>query len=154
MTNKEKFLALVSSEKSDTLKRNKERIKKRAMLRESQKIAMKILFKLDELGWKQTDLAREMGVAKQQISKLVSGKENLSIETLVKLQTILDIPIFASYYESKMGQLSEVSISPYVNNWNTLGHSVFTENITQKTETTMGSLSVVYNSFSDNSYAA
>ena len=95
-----------------------------------------------------------MGVAKQQISKLVSGKENLSIETLVKLQTILDIPIFASYYESKMGQLSEVSISPYVNNWNTLGHSVFTENITQKTETTMGSLSVVYNSFSDNSYAA
>ncbi len=154
MTNKEKFLALVSSEKSDTLKRNKERIKNRAMLRESQKIAMKILFKLDELGWKQTDLAREMGVAKQQISKLVSGKENLSIETLIKLQTILDIPIFASYYESKMGQLSEVSIGPYVNNWNTLGHSVFTENITQKTETTMGSLSVVYNSFSDNSYAA
>lgn len=154
MTNKEKFLALVSSEKSDTLKRNKERIKNRAMLRESQKIAMKILFKLDELGWKQTDLAREMGVAKQQISKLVSGKENLSIETLIKLQTILDIPIFASYYESKMGQLSEVSISPYVNNWNTLGQSTIAENTTPKTETAMGSLSVVYNSFSDNSYAA
>lgn len=102
MTNKEKLLALVSNEETGTLKRNRERIKNRAMLRESQQIAIKVLMKLDEQGWSQKDLAREMGVSPQQISKIVSGKENLTIETQIKLQDILCIPILASYYENKM----------------------------------------------------
>lgn len=101
MTNKEKFLALVSDEKTDTLDRNKERIKNRAMLRESQQIAIKVLIKLDELDWTQKDLAIKLEVSPQQISKIVSGKENLTIETQIKLQNILDIPILASYYENK-----------------------------------------------------
>ncbi len=101
MTNKEKFLALVSKEKTDTLEQVKERIDNRAMLRESQKIALKVLLKLDELEWTQRELATKMGVSPQQISKIVSGKENLTIETQVKLQDILDIPILASYYENK-----------------------------------------------------
>ena len=101
MFNKEKFLALVSNEKSDTLERIRERIKNRAMLRESQQIAIKVLMKLDELGWSQKDLAQKMGVSPQQITKIVSGKENLTIETQIKLQNILDIPVLASYYENK-----------------------------------------------------
>jgi hypothetical protein len=36
MTNKDKFLALVSNEKTNTLKGNKERIKNRVILLESQ----------------------------------------------------------------------------------------------------------------------
>ena len=99
MTNKEKFLALVSDEDSKTLERVKERIKNRAMLRESQQIALKALFKLDELGWTQKDLAEKMGVSPQQVSKILSGKENLTIGTQIKLQNILDIPVLASYYE-------------------------------------------------------
>ena len=102
MTNKEKFLALVSKEKTGTLESNKERIKNRAMLRESQQIAIKVLKKLDELGWSQKDLAKSMEVSPQQISKIVSGKENLTIETQIKLQSILNIPVLASYYENKM----------------------------------------------------
>ena len=46
MTNKENFLALVSNDKTDTLERNRKRIKNRAMLRESQQIAIKVLIKL------------------------------------------------------------------------------------------------------------
>lgn len=111
MTNKEKFLALVSKEQTDTLERNRERIRNRAMLRESQKIALKVLLKLDELGWKQTDLAREMGVSAQQINKIVSGKENLTIETQIKLQTILNVPILASYYETKMKQAESIQVT-------------------------------------------
>lgn len=102
MNNKEKFLRLVSEEKTTTLEENKERIKNRAMLRESQKIALKILSKLDELNWTQKDLAREMSVSPQYIHKIVKGKENFSIDTQIKLQTILNIPILASYYEDKM----------------------------------------------------
>lgn len=107
MTNKEKFLALVSEEDSGTLERNRERIRKRAMLRESQQIALKVLMKLDDLGWSQKDLAKAMGVTPQQITKIVSGKENLTIETQIKLQNILDIPVLASYYENKMTEMDQ-----------------------------------------------
>lgn len=99
MTNKEKFLALVSKEKTDTLEKNRERIKNRAMLRESQQIAIKVLMKLDEIGWSQKDLAQAMNVKPQQITKIVSGKENLTIDTQIKLQNILNIPILASYFD-------------------------------------------------------
>lgn len=150
MTNKEKFLALVSQEETNTLQKVKERIKNRAMLRESQKIALKVLLKLDELGWKQTDLAREMGVSPQQISKIVSGKENLSIETQIKLQTILDVPILASYYEDKMKQSQAIVCDQW-------GEMIKYEPV-QPTSTgksdlekiiSKGTFSVIYNSFSD-----
>ena len=48
-TKKEEFKALVSKERTNTVSRNKERIKNRARLRESQQIALKVLTKLDEL---------------------------------------------------------------------------------------------------------
>lgn len=111
MTNKEKFLALVSEDDSKTLERNRERIRNRAMLRESQQIALKVLFRLDDLGWSQKDLAEKMKVSPQQISKIVSGKENLTIETQIKLQNILDIPVLASYYEQKTAQIEELIFS-------------------------------------------
>ena len=93
MTNKEKFLALVSNEKSNTLEKNKARIKNRAMLRASQNIAWAVLTKLDELGWTQKKLAEKMDVTPQQIQKIVKGNENLTLETIVKLEAILDISI-------------------------------------------------------------
>ncbi len=120
MTNKMKFLKLVSNEESNVLAEIKERINNRAMLRESQKIALKVLMKLDELEWTQRELAIKMGVSPQQISKIVSGKENLTIETQVKLQSILDIPILASYYEYKIDHINSANtiikklIQPYI----------------------------------------
>ena len=47
MKNNEKFKSLISKEKTTTVSRNKERIKNRARLRESQDIALKVLTKLD-----------------------------------------------------------------------------------------------------------
>ena len=92
-------MQLVSNEKTNTLVKNKERVLNRQMLRESQQIALKVLNKLKELQWTQKQLAIAMEVSPQQISKIVSGKENLTIETQIKLQQLLDIPILASYYE-------------------------------------------------------
>jgi transcriptional regulator with XRE-family HTH domain len=89
------------------MERVSERIKNRSMLRESQQIALKVLMKLDNLGWSQKDLAKEMGVSPQQITKIVSGKENLTIETQVKLQQILNIPILASFYENTLNAVAE-----------------------------------------------
>lgn len=108
MTNKDKFLTLLSDEKPDSLERNKERIKNRAMLRESQQIAIKVLMRLDELGWSQKKLATLMEVSAQQINKIVSGKENLTLKTQIKLQTILAIPVLASYYENKAEKVENI----------------------------------------------
>ena len=107
MTNKDKFNQLVSGEDNSTLADVKKRIKNRAMLRESQQIALKVLMKLDDFGWSQKDLAKAMDVTPQQITKIVSGKENLTIETQIKLQHILDIPVLASYYENKMTEMDQ-----------------------------------------------
>jgi plasmid maintenance system antidote protein VapI len=107
MTNKDKFNQLVSGEDNRTLADVNKRIKNRVMLRESQQIALKVLMKLDEFGWSQKDLAKAMEVTPQQITKIVSGKENLTIETQIKLQHILDIPVLASYYENKMTEIDQ-----------------------------------------------
>ncbi|QEK51881.1 helix-turn-helix domain-containing protein [Pedobacter aquae] len=102
MTTREKFNQLVSKEKTDTIERNKARIKNRQMLKESQRIALKVLLKLDELGWTQKDLAAKMEVSPQYINKVVKGQENITLETQIKLQSLLDIPILASYFDDKI----------------------------------------------------
>jgi transcriptional regulator with XRE-family HTH domain len=130
--NKEKFLALVSKEKNNTLEKNSERIRNRAMLRESQKIAIKVLKKLDEMGWSQKDLARELNVSPQHINKIVKGQENLTLETQIKLQSVLDIPILASYYDSKT---------------DVIGEFIFTvEKKTQQVEVSLGQVTGNYQS--------
>src|SRR6478736_4507698 len=113
MTNKERFLALVSKEKTDTLERNRERIKNREVLRESQRIAIKVLARLDELNLSQKDLADKMNVSPQHVSKIVSGKENFTLETLIKLESILGIILFASSYEEQLFQKIDTMTKAY-----------------------------------------
>ena len=112
MSNIEKLTALVSSKNTNTVAKNKDRIKNRAMLRESQNIALKVLDRLEELHWTQKKLAEKLEVSPQQITKIVKGQENLTLETQIRLQNILDIPILASYFEKeKVKSSSEVTIT-------------------------------------------
>jgi transcriptional regulator with XRE-family HTH domain len=101
MTNKDKFLKLVSGDENKTLENIKWRNANRLWLRASQEIAIKVLIRLKELGWSQAFLAEKMEVSPQQISKIVKGKENLTISTIVKLQEILDLALLASYNNKK-----------------------------------------------------
>ena len=96
MTNKEKYLAQVSKEETDTVKQARERIKNSDWLIFSQKIALRVLNKLDEIEWSQQKLAEEMNVTPQDITKIVSGKENLTLETITKLQKALNIVILTT----------------------------------------------------------
>lgn len=93
MTSKEKFLQLAEPIADDTIVKIRERIKSRAFLRESQNIAITVLEKLRELQWTQKMLAEQMQVSPQQITKIVSGRENLTLETIVKLQQILNVKL-------------------------------------------------------------
>ena len=100
-TNRERFLDLVSEIDTKTEEMHNWRIANRAWLPVSQRIAFDVLEQLDALGWTQKTLAEKMGVSPQYVNKLVRGSENMTLETLLKLQTILDIPILASYFNEK-----------------------------------------------------
>lgn len=105
MEKKEKFLSLVSKSQPQTLAKTKERIANRDALREVQQIAMKILSRLDDLGWTKAKFAASLGVTPQQVTKIVSGQDLYRIDTLKKIQTVLNLPILASYYEEKVTNL-------------------------------------------------
>jgi len=75
----------------------------RDWLRKSKKIAVHILSALDEKGMQQKQLAEAMGVSPQQVSKIVNGKQNLTLETISKLERVLDIQLFeVPNYQQKM----------------------------------------------------
>lgn len=95
MTNKEKFLALVSKEETKTVERAKARLANKKYSKLSNLIAFEILERLDALGWKQKDLAEKMDVSPQQVNKWAKGNENFTIETLVNLSEVLGVELIA-----------------------------------------------------------
>jgi transcriptional regulator with XRE-family HTH domain len=97
MTSKEKYLKRIAGQESDAIKEAKERVENRSWLRESKKLALKILIRLDELGWTQRTLSSELGVSPQYVNKLLKGNEKFGFDIIVKLQEVLDLPILYSY---------------------------------------------------------
>lgn len=69
------------------------RLKNKAWLRYSQMIAMKMLDKMENLGMTQKVLAEKMGCSQQYISKILRGRENLSLETLSKIENALELQL-------------------------------------------------------------
>lgn len=53
------------------------------------KIAVRVVDRLQELGWTQKKLAELMGWNESQVTRLVAGHDNLTLKTLAKLSTIL-----------------------------------------------------------------
>lgn len=112
MTNKDKFLTLVSKEETRTINRAKERLSRKGFLKISKMISIKILVRLDELKWKHVDLAKNMGVTPQQVNKWIKGKENFTLETLVKLSNVLGIELISVPVENQDIQVQEVLSQP------------------------------------------
>lgn len=69
--------------------------KNRAWIRHSQFIAVIMLSRMDELHLTQTSLAERMGCSQQYVSRILKGKENLSLETISKIEEALQVSIFA-----------------------------------------------------------
>lgn len=97
MTSKEKYLQKLAGRESEAVKNAKERIKSREWLKESQKLAIRILMRLDDLNWTQVKLADELGVTPQYVNKLLKGKEKFGWDNLIAIQRILDMPILHTY---------------------------------------------------------
>lgn len=102
MTNKEKFLALVSKEEIQTIGRAKDRLANKNYSKLSNLIAFEILEQLDELNWSQKRLAEEMDVFPQQVNKWVKGNENFTIATLARLGEVLGIELIQVPHRSEV----------------------------------------------------
>lgn len=87
----QKFLGLVSEEVSGFEEKALWRIKNKDWLEKSALIAIKILRALKDQQLSQKELAEKMQVSAQYISKIVKGSENLSLDTISKLETALNI---------------------------------------------------------------
>lgn len=66
------------------------RVENKYWLDRSARIAFKILETLKEKEMSQSQLAEKMGVSRQMISKIVQGRENLTLSTIGRLEQILE----------------------------------------------------------------
>lgn len=83
----------VVSKKSDWLEKAEWEIANEDWLNKSAKIAIKILRTIRAKDITQLQLAEMLNVSPQQISKIVKGQENLTLETIAKLEKALDIKL-------------------------------------------------------------
>jgi ribosome-binding protein aMBF1 (putative translation factor) len=65
----------------------------RSWLKKSVNIALRILDTLDEKGMTQIELASKLNVSRQQVSKILKGQENLTLETISKLEDVLKVSL-------------------------------------------------------------
>lgn len=99
-----KLNKVASKETSGWLEKAKEREANRDWLAKSAKIAIKILRELRAKKLTQKWLAEELGVSAQYVNKIVKGQENLSLETITKIEaalniTLIKVPVVESSFD-------------------------------------------------------
>lgn len=72
-------------------------------------LAVRIMTRLDELGWKKSKFAEELGVSKQYVSKVLRAKENLGVNTIYKMSKVLGIKLM-QIPPLKLQQKSQITI--------------------------------------------
>lgn len=68
----------------------------RRWLRYSGYIALKVMNRLEQLSLSQKELAERLGCSPQYVSKLLKGTENLTLETISKLEVSLNLDLLDS----------------------------------------------------------
>lgn len=96
-TTKENIDKIVSGQKSSWLDDAKARKANAKWTKRSFEIALRILREIraqkESRGMTQKKLAAMMGVTPQYINKVVKGKENLTLETIAKIEQVLGITL-------------------------------------------------------------
>lgn len=77
-------------------------------------IALKIRKYLRQQGMTQVDLAARLGVTPPQVSKLLSGKINFELKTLVSIQNVLGKPIIEVSFKGELPASEQVIKTPVV----------------------------------------
>jgi transcriptional regulator with XRE-family HTH domain len=127
---KEKLIAklneVASQKPSGWLDKANERYKESDWLLKSAQIAVKVLVELRQQQLSQKDLAELLSVSPQYINKIVKGKENLSLDTICKIERALNIELISIPYFSSSQVIKAVSYSDYykerISNPKNIGH--------------------------------
>jgi len=94
MKNNKSILNKISSSEPSKWSDDAEyRINNELWLDNSFKIALKILKTLKDIKMTKDELAKKSGIDIKEINKIVKGKENLTLETICKIENALDIDI-------------------------------------------------------------
>lgn len=88
-----KLDAVLSKEKSNWRDKAKFRIEHKSWLQHSRQIALKINTTLKDKGLTQKQLAERLEVSPQQVSKIMKGNENMTLETIAKIEYALDVSL-------------------------------------------------------------
>lgn len=114
---KEKLNKIISTEKSNWEEKAKWRKANKNWLLKSAAISLKISKTLKEKKMTQAELAQKLGSSAQHVSKIMKGQENLTLETISKIETCLDIelisvPKYSVSIEVKIPDPSSKTIFP------------------------------------------
>lgn len=91
---RKQFWDSIEDDRGSWIEKARYRGENRAWLRKSQRIAVRVLSILNEKGMQQKELAEAMDVSPQQVSKIVKGKQNLTLDTISKLEFVLGVKLF------------------------------------------------------------
>lgn len=89
----DKFEKLVSDKPSNFLSKLAYYKANKNWIDQSSKVAINVLETLRAKGLSQKDLAEKMNVSAQQVNKIIKGKQNLTFETVGKLENALGISL-------------------------------------------------------------
>lgn len=109
----------LESHKSETTSKWREEAQWRrenaAWLRHSQQIAVAVLLEMKSQKLTQSQLAERMGCTQQYVSKILKGAENLSLDTLTRLENALQIELLCTPRKKassvKFNKYTQASIS-------------------------------------------
>lgn len=111
---KQKTLDFLEAHQSETPSKWREEAEWRrdnwSWLRHSQKIAVKVLLQMKRIGLTQKALAERMNCTQQYVSKILKGKENMSLETLSKLEDALGIDLIYDEKVTCPGMVAEEAL--------------------------------------------
>ena len=102
--------------KTDWREKAEWRRENRRWLRYSGFIAMTVMNRLEELKMSQKELSERMNCSPQYVSKLLKGSENLTLDTISKLEECLDLDLVRralthvdgyEYHERQYGYVAE-----------------------------------------------
>ncbi|MGV3529809.1 MAG: helix-turn-helix domain-containing protein [Flavisolibacter sp.] len=93
MTLKEKLQKITSQQPSGWHEKAAYRRANRGWMKKSAWVAVNVLQQLRSLEMTQRELAEKMGISAQQVSKIVKGQENLTLETIDKLEKALGMTL-------------------------------------------------------------
>jgi transcriptional regulator with XRE-family HTH domain len=117
ITTIENFETLVNPVKSGWHEKVKERVENKAWKDKAFDIALKLIRYARENKITQVRLAEMMNVTPQYINKVFQGKENLTLESICKFETILKITLIEvsiSRIEKYDVRISNIELTPFL----------------------------------------